>query len=142
MMPTTSTTISMRLAEFKAVHRIAGKLRIAQVIAADKHQVIAAIESERGGQFVARVTVEEAYTAIQNGEAVVVDVRNLESYLTSHVAGAQVIIVTDVGLQSDDPHLRPAKGAAGSAGRGRIAAAILAEASETADEIGIIAARG
>jgi hypothetical protein len=55
------TPVSMRLAEFKAVHRIAGKMRIAQVIAADKHQVIAAIESERGGQFVVRVTVEEDY---------------------------------------------------------------------------------
>jgi len=55
------TPVSMRLAEFKAVHRIAGKLRVEQVIAADKHQVIAAIESERGGHFLARVTVEEDY---------------------------------------------------------------------------------
>lgn len=55
------TPVSMRLAELKAVHRIAGKLRIAQVIAADKHQVIAAVESERGQQFIARVTVEADY---------------------------------------------------------------------------------
>ena len=50
---------------------------------------------------VPRVTVEEAYTAIQNGEAIVVDVRNLQSYLTSHIAGAQSIplvqIETDLG---------------------------------------------
>ncbi len=57
----TETPVSMRLAELKAVHRIAGKLRIAQVMASDKHQVIAAIESERGGQFIARLTVEEDY---------------------------------------------------------------------------------
>jgi hypothetical protein len=50
---------------------------------------------------VPRVTVEEAYTAVQNGEAVVVDVRNLQSYLSSHVAGALSIplvqIETDLG---------------------------------------------
>jgi 3-mercaptopyruvate sulfurtransferase SseA len=50
---------------------------------------------------VPRVTVEEAYTAIQNGEAVVLDVRNLQSYLTSHIAGAQSIplvqVETDLG---------------------------------------------
>jgi hypothetical protein len=55
------TPASMRLAEFKAVHRVAGKLRVKQVIAADKHQVIAAIESERGGDFMAHITVEEDY---------------------------------------------------------------------------------
>jgi hypothetical protein len=55
------TPVSMRLAEFKAVYRIAGKLRVAQVIAADKHQVIAAMEAEHGHQFVARVTVEVDY---------------------------------------------------------------------------------
>jgi hypothetical protein len=55
------TPVSMRLAELKAAHRLAGKLRVKQVIAADKHQVIAAIESERGSQFIARVTVEEDY---------------------------------------------------------------------------------
>ncbi len=50
---------------------------------------------------VPRVTVEEAYTAIQNGEAVVVDVRNLQSYLSSHIAGALSIplvqVETDLG---------------------------------------------
>ena len=50
---------------------------------------------------VPRVSVEEAYTAVQNGEAVVVDVRNLQSYLSSHVAGALsfplVQIETDLG---------------------------------------------
>jgi hypothetical protein len=45
---------------------------------------------------VPRVTVEEAYTAIQNGEAIVVDVRNLHSYLTSHVAGAQSIPLVQI----------------------------------------------
>ena len=55
------TPASMRLAEFKAIYRIAGKLRVKQVIAADKHQVIAAIESERGGEFMAHITVEEDY---------------------------------------------------------------------------------
>lgn len=50
---------------------------------------------------VPRVSVEEAYTAIQNGEAVVVDVRNLQSYLSSHIAGALSIplvqVETDLG---------------------------------------------
>lgn len=45
---------------------------------------------------VPRVTVEEAYTAIQNGEAVVVDVRNLQSYLSSHVAGALSIPLVQI----------------------------------------------
>ena len=48
---------------------------------------------------VPRVSVEEAYTAIQNGEAVVVDVRNLQSYLSSHVAGALSIPL--VQIESD-----------------------------------------
>ena len=45
---------------------------------------------------VPRVSVEEAYTAVQNGEAVVVDVRNLQSYLTSHVAGALSIPLVQI----------------------------------------------
>ena len=37
---------------------------------------------------VPRVTVEEAFTAVQNGEAIIVDVRSAESYQASHAAGA------------------------------------------------------
>jgi hypothetical protein len=45
---------------------------------------------------VPRVPVEEAFAAIQSGEAVVIDVRNLESYLTSHVVGAQSIPLVQI----------------------------------------------
>src|SRR5262249_28489443 len=55
------TPVSMRLAELKAIHRLAGKLRIHQVIAANKYQVIAIVEGERGNQYIAQVTVEEDY---------------------------------------------------------------------------------
>ena len=37
---------------------------------------------------VPRVSLEEALTAIQSGEAVVVDVRSAEAYAASHIAGA------------------------------------------------------
>ncbi|HUF00576.1 MAG TPA: rhodanese-like domain-containing protein [Anaerolineales bacterium] len=37
---------------------------------------------------VPRVSLEEALTAIQNGAAVVVDVRSPEAYAASHIAGA------------------------------------------------------
>jgi phage shock protein E len=37
---------------------------------------------------VPRVSLEEALTAIQSGEAVVVDVRSPEAYAASHIAGA------------------------------------------------------
>ena len=54
---------------------------------------------------VPRVSVEEAYTAIQNGEAVVVDVRNLESYLSSHVAGALSIPLVQVETDLESANL-------------------------------------
>jgi 3-mercaptopyruvate sulfurtransferase SseA len=37
---------------------------------------------------VPRVTVEEAKAALDNGEAVIVDVRSVNSYAAGHVAGA------------------------------------------------------
>jgi 3-mercaptopyruvate sulfurtransferase SseA len=49
------------------------------------------VELPRTEAEVPRVSVEEAFTAIQNGEAIVVDVRSAESYQASHVAGAMSI---------------------------------------------------
>ncbi len=40
---------------------------------------------------VPRVTVEDAYTAFENGEAIIVDVRSLEAYEDSHIAGAILV---------------------------------------------------
>ena len=54
---------------------------------------------------VPRVTVEEAYTAIQNGEAIVLDVRNLQSYLTSHIAGAQSVPLVQVETDLESANL-------------------------------------
>ena len=54
---------------------------------------------------VPRVSVEEAYTTIQNGEAVVVDVRNLESYLSSHVAGALSIPLVQIETDLESANL-------------------------------------
>ena len=37
---------------------------------------------------VPRVTVEEAFAALNSGAAVIVDVRSVESFVTKHIAGA------------------------------------------------------
>ena len=52
-----------------------------------------------------RVSVEEAHTAIQNGEAVVVDVRNLQSYLSSHVVGALSIPLVQIETDLESANL-------------------------------------
>ena len=44
---------------------------------------------------VPRVTVEEAKSAFEGGEAVIVDVRSVESYATGHAAGAISIPLTE-----------------------------------------------
>jgi uncharacterized protein with GYD domain len=52
---------STRLAEQKAIYRMAGKLRVEQVVAAGKHQVVVIMEAERSGRFLVTMTVEEDY---------------------------------------------------------------------------------
>ena len=45
---------------------------------------------------VPRVSVEETFTAIQNGEAVVVDVRSAQSYQVRHIPGALSIPLAEI----------------------------------------------
>jgi hypothetical protein len=52
---------SARLAEMKAVFRLAGKLRVEQLIAISKHQAVVAMAAQRGGYYLAQITVEEDY---------------------------------------------------------------------------------
>ncbi len=54
-------SVSTWVAEMKAVYRLHGKLRVKQVLATDKHKVIAVMESEGGGHFMVEMTVEEEY---------------------------------------------------------------------------------
>lgn len=49
---------------------------------------------------VPRISLEDGFAAIQSGEAVVVDVRNPESYQGSHIAGA---ISVPLGQIDADP---------------------------------------
>lgn len=50
-----------RLAEFKAIYRMAGKLRIDQVVAVDKHTALVVMESERGGFYMVQMVVSDNY---------------------------------------------------------------------------------
>jgi len=45
---------------------------------------------------VSRVSVEDAKAALDSGEAIIVDVRGVESYAEAHVAGAISIPLTDI----------------------------------------------
>lgn len=45
---------------------------------------------------VPRVSLEDALTAVESGEAIVVDVRSAEAYATSHVAGAIHIDLSEI----------------------------------------------
>jgi 3-mercaptopyruvate sulfurtransferase SseA len=45
---------------------------------------------------VPRVTVEEAAAAIENGDAVVLDVRSAEAYQASHIPGALSVPLFDI----------------------------------------------
>jgi hypothetical protein len=53
--------VKTRLAELKALFRIVGKLRVDHVVAVDKHQVLAVLESEKGSRFMAQMLVHEEY---------------------------------------------------------------------------------
>lgn len=56
-----SAPVAAHLAELKAMYRIAGKLRVGQVIAVDKHAALVVMQSERGAFYAAQVVVEEDY---------------------------------------------------------------------------------
>ena len=45
---------------------------------------------------VPRVSVEEAFAALNSGAAVIVDVRSVESFIVKHVAGALSIPLTQI----------------------------------------------
>jgi hypothetical protein len=53
--------VKARLAEFKALYRIAGKMRIERVVAVDKHTALVILEAERGAFFMAHMAVTEDY---------------------------------------------------------------------------------
>jgi hypothetical protein len=53
--------VKTRLAELKAMFRMVGKLRVNQVVAVDKHQVLAVLESEKGNTFMAQMLVHDDY---------------------------------------------------------------------------------
>lgn len=53
--------VAARLAELKAIYRMAGKLRIGQVIAVNKHAVLVVLESQKGNFYSTQVVVEEDY---------------------------------------------------------------------------------
>ncbi len=51
----------MQLAELKAINRLAGKLRIEQVVAVGKHAALVLLASQRGGVYLTQLVVEEDY---------------------------------------------------------------------------------
>jgi NADH pyrophosphatase NudC (nudix superfamily) len=51
----------VRLAEFKASFRLAGRLKIEQVIGVDKHRALIAVSAERGGMYALQMIVAEPY---------------------------------------------------------------------------------
>jgi len=51
---------------------------------------------------VPRVTVEEAKSAVENGKAIIVDVRSAESYAAGHAAGAISIPLTNFENNIED----------------------------------------
>ena len=51
---------------------------------------------------VRRVTVNELKDLLANNEAVVIDVRNLDSYKASHIKGSKLIPEAEVAKRSDE----------------------------------------
>lgn len=51
----------VRLAQFKVLAAEQGRLRVRQVIAADKHRAVALLESQQGGLVLADMVCEEDY---------------------------------------------------------------------------------
>jgi 3-mercaptopyruvate sulfurtransferase SseA len=49
-----------------------------------------------------RITVAELQKALEKGEAVVVDVRNEQSYKAGHIKGARWIMETDIAARSGE----------------------------------------
>jgi rhodanese-related sulfurtransferase len=45
---------------------------------------------------VSRVTVEDAYSALNSGEAVILDVRSTDAFLAGHIAGALSILLNRI----------------------------------------------
>jgi hypothetical protein len=50
-----------QLAELKATYRLAGKLRVEQVVAVGKHAALVLLASQRGGVYLTQMVVEEDY---------------------------------------------------------------------------------
>ena len=51
----------VRLAEMKATYRLAGRLKIEQVIGIDKHRALIAVSAEHGGMYAMQMIVAEPY---------------------------------------------------------------------------------
>ena len=49
-----------------------------------------------------RINVQEAQALVASGQAVVVDVRNQAAYEISHIRGAKLIPVNEVGIRSGE----------------------------------------
>ena len=56
-----AASVKARLAEFKAIYRMAGKLRIDRVVAVDKHTALVVLESERGAFYMVQMVVSDDY---------------------------------------------------------------------------------
>ena len=56
-----AASVKARLAEFKAIYRMAGKLRIDRVVAVDKHTALVIVESERGAFYMVQMVVSDDY---------------------------------------------------------------------------------
>lgn len=56
-----AASVKARLAEFKALYRMAGKMRIDRVVAIDKHTALVILESERGGFYMLQMVVSGDY---------------------------------------------------------------------------------
>jgi hypothetical protein len=56
-----AASVKARLAEFKVLYRMAGKMRIDRVMAIDKHTALVILESERGDFYMAQMVVSGDY---------------------------------------------------------------------------------
>ena len=75
--------------------------RIISIVALAALAFVAGARAQEGDG-VRRVTAAEARTAVEKGQAVIVDVRGAETFKAGHVKGALSIPLADIGSRSNE----------------------------------------
>jgi len=96
----------MRLSFYALLTVVVGALVFAACTATDTNpkpaKKVGFVPSTVSADGIARITIPELETLLKNNEAVVIDVRNLESYDEEHIVGSRLIPEMEIVARANE----------------------------------------